>query len=309
MATLGEVSTTSEPGSAPAPTPALRAALDGGVIDTMVTVPSSREAWRERFAGLIKDEGSDGLDHPAGYMFKDLPTVDGDVDYLAYLLAEMDRFGIRRALLPVARGDAWGRRATDEHPDRFSGFALVDPHQGADARRVLAALWADGHAAAAAMFPSGLTPPIEIDAAPMYPVYALCCELDIPVFVNVGVPGPRVPMASQHPGGLDRVCDDFPDLRIVTRHGGEPWEALLVKLMVKWPNLHYSTSAFAPRYYPAAIVEYANTRGREQVIYGGYFPSGLTLDRIFGELPAVGFRDDVWEPFLRGNAARVLGLG
>jgi len=28
-------------------------------------------------------------------------------------------------------------------------------------------------------------------------------------------------------------------------HGCEPWADLAVKLMLKWPNLYYSTSAFA----------------------------------------------------------------
>ena len=68
---------------------------------------------------------------------------------------------------------------------------------------------------------------------------------------------------------------------------------------VKWPNLYYSTSVFAPRYYPQAIVDYANTRGADKVIYGGYFPMGLSLERIMGELPDVGFKDDVWPKFLR----------
>ena len=43
-------------------------------------------------------------------------------------------------------------------------------------------------------------------------------------------------------------------------------------------------------------------------MYAGYFPMGLTLERIFGELPDVPFNDDVWPKFLRHNAARVLGL-
>jgi predicted TIM-barrel fold metal-dependent hydrolase len=46
---------------------------------------------------------------------------------------------------------------------------------------------------------------------------------------------------------IDTVMYDFPDLVFVTRHGGEPWEQLAVKLMLKWPNLYCSTSAFAPR--------------------------------------------------------------
>ena len=33
---------------------------------------------------------------------------------------------------------------------------------------------------------------------------------------------------------------------------------------------------------------------------------GLELDRIFAELPALGFKDEVWPKFLRDNALRVL---
>jgi predicted TIM-barrel fold metal-dependent hydrolase len=115
-------------------------------------------------------------------------------------------------------------------------------------------------------------------------------------------------MAPQKVEHLDEVCWQFPDLALVMRHGAEPWTDLTVKLMLKWPNLHYSTSAFAPRYYPKAIVDYANTRGADKVLYGGYFPMGLSLERIFNELPNVPLKDDRWEPFLRGNARRVLKL-
>ena len=79
----------------------------------------------------------------------------------------------------------------------------------------------------------------------------------------VSVPGPRLPFAPQHVELIDQVMYDFPDLVFVTRHGCEPWEDLIVKLMLKWPNLYYSTSAFAPKHYPKAIVDYANTRAAE----------------------------------------------
>jgi hypothetical protein len=107
---------------------------------------------------------------------------------------------------------------------------------------------------------------------------------------------------------FDQVCYDFPELRIVMRHGAEPWEELAVKLMLKWPGLHYMTSAFAPKYYPKAIIDFANTRGADKIIYAGYYPSGLSLDRIFRELPDVPFRDHVWPKFLRENAMRVFRL-
>jgi predicted TIM-barrel fold metal-dependent hydrolase len=115
-------------------------------------------------------------------------------------------------------------------------------------------------------------------------------------------------MQCQYVGHIDEVCYDFPELKFVTRHGCEPWADLAVKLMLKWPNLHYSTSAFAPKHYPADVVHYANTRGADKIIYGGYFPMGLSLDRIFADMPGVSFRDHVWPKFLRENAVRVLKL-
>jgi predicted TIM-barrel fold metal-dependent hydrolase len=126
------------------------------------------------------------------------------------------------------------------------------------------------------------------------------------VFINIGVPGPRWPAHVQHPMLLESVLSDFPELTIVTRHGGEPWVRETISLMRSWPNLHYSTSAFAPRYYPAEIIEFANTDGADRVLYAGYFPSGLSLERIFVELAAVPLDDDVWPKFLRANALRVL---
>ena len=101
---------------------------------------------------------------------------------------------------------------------------------------------------------------------------------------------------------------DFPELTFVTRHGCEPWTALAVKLMLKCPGLHYSTSAFAPKHYPRDIIDYANTRGADKIIYGGYYPWGFELERVFSELEGVGFNDDVWPKFLRHNAVRVLNL-
>ena len=151
-------------------------------------------------------------------------------------------------------------------------------------------------------------PQVPIGAPLMYPIYALCCELDIPILRCAGIPGPRVPAAPQHVERIDRVMYDFPELTFVTRHGCEPWEDLAVKLMLKWPGLHYSTSAFAPKHYPKAIIDYANTRGADKIIYAGYFPMGLSLDKIFQQLRDVPFKDEVWPKFLRDNARRVLKL-
>lgn len=52
----------------------------------------------------------------------------------------------------------------------------------------------------------------------------------------------------------------------------------------------------------------SNTRGTGKIIYAGYFPMGLSLERIMTEMPSVPFEDEVWPKFLSENAARVVGL-
>jgi predicted TIM-barrel fold metal-dependent hydrolase len=93
------------------------------------------------------------------------------------------------------------------------------------------------------------------------------------------------------------------------RHGAEPHVDMAVKLMLKYPNLYYSTSAFAPKHYPKEIINYMNSRGADKVLYAGYFPMGISLDRIFGDLQNLPIKDAVWPKFLYENAKKLFGAG
>ncbi|HEY1279684.1 MAG TPA: amidohydrolase family protein [Acidimicrobiales bacterium] len=281
--------------------------LDIGVIDTMVGFPVGFEIY-DFIRKQAKDwDTRETFQFPVEYLFKGAPKeLYGADDPVAVVLHEMDRFGIERAMIGC-EGEV-SQHALSAHPERFIPSMSVDPNRGMDDIRKMVENHERFGIKAATAFPAGYVPQVPINDRRFYPIYAKCCELDIPIFVCAGVPGPRIKMACQHVELIDDVMYDFPDLTLVTRHGCEPWTDLAVKLMLKWPGLHYSTSAFAPKYYPRAIVDYANTRGADKVIYAGYFPMGLSLERIFSELPNVGFKDEVWPKFLRENAARVLKL-
>jgi hypothetical protein len=282
----------------PSDVPIIDCMLSLPILDPDKTYAGLREAARDR-------ESKQGFRFPAEYMFKGVPHEWGrGRDPVEVTIEEMDKWNIERALLGVHSAET--RRAVQERPDRFIPSLHFDPNQGMEAIREITRLHAELGLKAVSTFPAGTQVPI--DDKRMYPFYAKCVELDIPIFINAGVPGPRVPMLCQHVELLDEVCWFFPELRIVTMHGCEPWEDLAVKLMLKWPGLHYCTSAFAPKYYPKAIVDYANTRGADKILYAGYFPMGLTLERIMTEMRAVPFRDPVWPKFLRENALRVLKL-
>ncbi len=280
---------------------------DLGIVDTMLGIPDgNREEWYQFLKPQLRDkESQDEFEFPAQYMFKEVPDDPDTDDPVAWVLEQMDRWGIAQAMIGTSGAHS---RALSDHADRFIGCTAVDPNRGMDAVRDLKAAVLEHGCKAAQWFPAGSNPQVPINDKKAYPIYAACVELDIPIFVCAGVPGPRVPMACQHVELIDEVCWFFPELKFVMRHGAEPWTDLAVKLMIKWPNLYYSTSAFAPRYYPKAIVDYANTRGADKVIYAGYFPMGLSLDRIMTELPGVAFKDDVWPKFLRHNARKVLNL-
>jgi predicted TIM-barrel fold metal-dependent hydrolase len=278
------------------------------VIDTMIGFPHEGSAQYDFIRKHTKDrESKESFEFPVEYMFKDVPKGLPTDDPVSLVLQQMDRFGIEKAMIGVSEDSA--ELALKTFPDRFvpSG-AIADPNDVMGSVNAIRRDYERYGIRATSVFPAGTFPQVPIDDPKMYPIYATCVELGIPIFVCAGIPGPRVPFAPQEVSRIDVVMFDFPDLVFITRHGCEPWEDLAVKLMLKWPNLYYSTSAFAPKYYPKAIIDYANSRGADKVLYAGYFPMGLSLERIFSELPKVPLRDEVWPKFLYGNAARILGL-
>jgi uncharacterized protein len=279
-----------------------------GVIDLMIGLPhrDRRAVYDYLRKGAKDQETKESFAFLAEYMFKDVPgVVEEDEDPIEVTFAEMDRYGIEFGLFGLTRQTL---EARDRHPGRVLLSLEVDPNDVMGAVRGIRRAKEEQDLAAVTFFPAGCLPQVPVDDPKAYAVYATCGELDIPVIVNAGIAGPRFPSACQHVERFDQVCFDFPDLRIVMRHGAEPWEELAVKLMLKWPGLYYMTSAFAPKYYPKAIIDYANTRGADKIMYAGYYPMGLSLERIFGELPDVAFRDHVWPRFLRENAMEVFNV-
>lgn len=281
------------------------------IIDLMLEIPTGKPGMGMREAkALTRDKGTDEFSHhPAQYLFKDAGdrmSLASDPDAV---VAMMDAHGV--AMAQVAVSPKYPERALalfDKYPTRFFGEVGVDPNKGMKSVRALedtVKLHKNIKAASAA--PCLLSPQVAIDDRKFYPLYAKCCELDIPINMLVGIPGPRVPYACQHPGLLDEVAYFFPELKVVMRHGGDPWTDLCVKLLLKWPNLYYSTSAWAPKHYPRNVLEFANKRGLEKVLFAGYFP-GISYERIFSELADLPLEEKTWPAFLGDNAIKVYGL-
>jgi uncharacterized protein len=281
------------------------------IVDLGIGFPftsvEQKMATYDFFRANLKDaESLREMEFPAQYMFKDVPDVVPEgTDVVEWVVEKMDAFNIGIGKVGVSPN---GIEAQRRYPDRFVLGTSVRVHDGMDALRKLEREKAEHDIVSASVFPSGQVPQVALDDKKMYPIYSKCVELDIPICVNGGIVGPRMPSWPQHVERFDEVCYDFPELKLVIMHGAEPWTALAVKLMLKWPGLHYMTSAFAPKHYPKDIIAYANTRGADKIMYCGYFPAGLSLERQFSDMPNVPFKDEVWPKFLRDNALRVFRI-
>jgi predicted TIM-barrel fold metal-dependent hydrolase len=228
------------------------------------------------------------------------------------LVADMDRNRIARVLLAPppesamgdqALGYRWTLDAVQQHPDRFGLSVRVNASEGIRAVRHLESMVRNDGARALRIVP--YRDAKRASHRSYFPLYAKCIELGIPVTITVGMP--LVPLAGivQNPKHLDKVCAFFPELVIVSAHGGTPWTALLVQLLRTWPNLHHMISAYAPSRYPPELVAFANTsRGQRKILYASDYPL-LPFDRVRRELPDCGVHAEAMPWFLGKNARRI----
>lgn len=265
----------------------------------------------------LRPDWSKGFFH--GKMHQE-EKVAGGVS-LSDMLAMMDEAGIERAFLAATKsGPAWDPvssrvphrfvvDAVQAHPDRFSGLAGVDPTEGMQGVRELQHLVEEYGFIGAHLYPHwfGLAP----DHARYYPFYAKCCELDIPIQMQVGhclVYTPERPLKSVgRPITLDTVACDFPELKLVGIHMGWPWTEEMISVAWKHPNVYIGSDAYAPKYWPEAFVHFINSWGQDKVLFGTDFPV-IGPVRARSEIDELGLRPEAKRKFLRENAKRLYRL-
>jgi hypothetical protein len=141
-----------------------------------------------------------------------------------------------------------------------------------------------------------------------YPLFAECCELDIPFCTQVGHTGPLAPSEPGRPiPYLDTVALEFPELRIVAGHIGFPWVNEMISLALKYPNVSIDTSAYTPKRFPPELVAYMRGPGRRKVMFGTNYPM-LTPQQCLSGLDALGLDEETTTLFLSGNARAVFRL-
>jgi len=220
------------------------------------------------------------------------------------MLELMDRLGVERCILTTdpKRPSEHVLKFSEKEPERFGLGAQIDPRRGMKAIRALES-FKRSHPVVLARIT-----PFYLDVAPndavYYPVYAKCVELDLPITVNTGIPGPPAPGECQHPMHLDKVCLHFPELKLVMAHGADPWWSVAIRLMLKYPGLHLMTSAYLPKYLPEELLHFMRTRGRSKVIFASDHPA-IPMERCLAEARKLDLPEDVLDAYLYTNAAHL----
>ncbi len=198
------------------------------------------------------------------------------------------------------------------HGPRFIGFAGVDPNKGMTALREL-------EHAVKELGLRGLNlqcfeNKLRINDPKMYPLYAKCIELDIPVNIHCSTNfSTDTSMSYGHPSYLDDVMVHFPELRVCASPPGFPWVSELIAVAWRHANVSIGLVAMRPKYLAVPnsgyemLLQYGNTVLQDQIIYGSAFPM-MPIDRSLAEIGALPLKEEVRRKWLHDNAARFLGL-
>lgn len=207
-------------------------------------------------------------------------------------------------------------KVVDEYPERFIGFASVDPHKGRMAikelERAVKDLKLKGlklHPIFQKFFPNDKS---------VYPLYDKCVELGIPILFHGGFElvgagqkgGEGVRLKYARPMFFDDVAADFPELKICIAHPGWPWIDEQIAVVMHKGNVFMDLSGVRPKYFGnmQSLMTYLKVEiFNSKVMFGTDYPfvNPSTWLREFVELK---LKPEIEKKILGENARKFLGL-
>lgn len=207
---------------------------------------------------------------------------------------------------PDAAGNLEVHKACKQFPDHFYGLAGIDISAGSargveDLQHAYEDLGLFG--LSLSPFLSGIVP----DDPRCYPLYELSEKMGKMVQIHSAVHfNPAVPPEISHPGHIDRIAADFPNLRIVMCHAGLGFDTMGLSIVEKHPNMFAEFSGFHPRATDRRFVEAIDGDLKDKVIFGTTFPC---LDFNIAGIWKKMLSEEAQLRFFHDNARRALGLG
>ncbi|HEX7045049.1 MAG TPA: amidohydrolase family protein [Burkholderiales bacterium] len=200
-----------------------------------------------------------------------------------------------------------------ENADVLIPFASIDPAKGKmgvrEARRLIEEYGVRGfkfHPSAQGFYPNDRK---------AYPLYEVIAAAKLPALfhtgqtgVGAGMPGGGgVRLKYSNPIYIDDVAVDFPEMPIVLAHPSFPWQDEALSIATHKAQVYIDLSGWSPKYFPANLIQYANTLLKHKVMFGTDYPL-LTPDRWLADFEKLPIKPEVKPLIMKENAIRLLGL-
>jgi hypothetical protein len=279
------------------------------------------------FASLAEQKGVP-TDRLAPLLNWQLPAEDPILLADAWV-QELDKFGVAKAsLIASVPGDAASViAAVQRHPDRFYGYAMVNPTAPGVMAQADAAL-AGGHIRALCFFPAmhrysmhddRVTALLELLAAhPRSVAFVHCGVLSVGFRKALGLPS-LFDMRYSNPIDLHEAALRFPKLSFVVPHFGAGYLREALMLCDLCPNVYLDTSSSNSwtRYEEAhqdlrnVFRRALDVAGPERLLFGtdsSYFPRGWNSQVFEAQCKAlyeIGVSDEIARLILQDNLPRL----
>lgn len=240
-------------------------------------------------------------------------------DFLDYL----DNLGIVKAVIKAKDIETtYQRKLPNEtvaelvrqYPDRFIGFAGVDPLKGMHAVRELEYAVRELGLQGLALEPFEYH--MRANDRRFYPLYSKCVELNIPVGLHCSINFARSSrMDYGRPIYLDDVAVDFPELKLVALTAGWPWVGEMIGVAWRNPNVYIQIAGVRHRYLGMPntgweeLLHYGNSVLQDKILYASTWPLLFPMENILEEIKELPLKESVYRKWTYYNAARFLGLG
>jgi len=165
-------------------------------------------------------------------------------------------------------------RAVAKYPDKFVGFACIDPRMP-DCMDLLVHAIEDLKLKGVKFGP--IYNGVSLLDPRMNPIYAYLQKNNIPLTMHMGTTfGRNAPIEEGRPLNVDTVAMRYPDLKMIMAHMGHPWYEECIVVIRKQPNVYAEVSALHYRpwqFYNILICAQEYTvHNRNKIFWGTDFP-------------------------------------
>ena len=193
---------------------------------------------------------------------------------------------------------------TEKYPDRFIGLAGYNPFRVKESLHEIELTVKEHHFKGVYVHIYGFDIPLH--DRKMYPLYAKCEELGVPVSVQVGHVLEGMPSEHGRPIYLDYIACDFPSLKILGAHTGWPWVEELISVCYKWENIWFGIDAWMPKYLPQSVIQFMTSRmGCDRTVWG---TNGLPWKKSLDQFAELGIKEEIQQKILYQNACDLFSL-